>query len=128
MRIHKPIALAFAISQVAACATHPDNIDAQYVSPVTYESWTCDKLVSERDRVGAEALRITDLQRESANGDAMFMAVGMLIFWPALLGMAATKDRKSELARMRGEHQALETNIVSKGCSPAAPATTPIVP
>lgn len=40
--------------------------------------------------------------------DTALLTVGLVVFWPALLLMPATTDRKHEIAQMRGEKEALE--------------------
>ena len=44
------------------------------------------------------------------------MIVGSLVFWPVLIGMAATKDRKDELGKIKGEYAALELQQKTKQC------------
>jgi hypothetical protein len=46
------------------------------------------------------------------------MAVGLIIFWPALFALAATKDRKEELGKLKGELEAVETAMKSRQCAP----------
>jgi hypothetical protein len=60
----------------AGCASHPSSIDARYVSPQIYQSWNCEQLVEERNRLHSEVQRVSGLQRENANADAAMMTVG----------------------------------------------------
>lgn len=106
------------------CASGPDSIDAKYVSPTTYQSWACPQLMDERTRLVREVERVSGLQRENANADAALMGVGLILFWPALFGLAATKDRKEELGRLKGEYEAIDSNIKAKQCSLAPPNGT----
>lgn len=52
------------------------------------------------------------LQRENANADAAMMTVGLIIFLPARIGLAATKDRKEELSRLEGEYDAVDLSTL----------------
>jgi len=114
-------------SHLAACARGPDSIDARYVSPNTYQNWSCEQLVDEKMRLTREVDRVSGLQRENANADAAMMTVGLIIFWPALIGLAATKDRKEELSRLKGEYEAVDLQAKGKQCSAPAPGM-PSVP
>lgn len=120
--------LSLTLLAQAGCATHPDSVSARYVSPHSYNAYDCSQLQDEKARLSNEVARVAGLQRENANGDAALLTVGLIIFWPALIGMAATKDRKDELGRMKGEYEAVESQIRLKGCglivspAPAAPA------
>jgi hypothetical protein len=124
--------MAFAaLTGGAGCTTRPSSIDATYVSPATYQSWSCPQLQSERNRLVSEVERVSGLQRENANADAIFMGVGLILFWPALFGLAATKDRKDELGRLKGEYEAVDASIKSRQCGmsteAAASASAPAI-
>lgn len=109
-----------------SCTTHPDNVEAKYVSPVIYSAWTCDQLTEERIRLTREVSRIAGLQRENANGDAAMMTVGIIILWPVLFGLAATHDRKDELGRLKGEYEAVDQAGKIKHCpAPPPPSAQP---
>lgn len=116
-RVLRPlVCVLVATSQVAACAKGPDSIDAKYVSPQQYQNWSCDQLAEEKIRLNKEVDRVSGLQRENANTDTAMMTVGLIIFWPALIGLAATKDRKDELGRLKGEYEAVDSSIKGRAC------------
>jgi hypothetical protein len=127
--MRRPIAAATAALLAcasAACTTHPDNVTPRYVSPIAYSTWDCAQLLDERNRLIAEVRKFTDLQRENAQGDAVMMTVGLVVFWPVLIGMAATKDRKEDLARVKGEYEAVEAAARNRPCTlPPPPAAAP---
>ena len=100
---------------LSACASNPDSIQASYVSPMTYGAYTCDQLRSENARVGARVAEVTGQQRSNANADAWALGIGMVVFWPALFFMA-NGDKKDELARLKGEYEAIQQAAVTKGC------------
>ena len=110
---------------VSACASSPDSISAQYVSPIVYQSYSCDQIRTELVRVGARVSEVTGQQRTKANNDALAMGVGLVIFWPALFFMAMGQDKKDELGRLKGEYDALQSSATEKQCgfTPAAQAT-----
>jgi hypothetical protein len=121
------LVMAFAASIAGAgCTSGPSSIEARYVSPAGYQSWSCQQLLDERGRLVGEVERVSGLQRENATADALFMGVGLILFWPALFGLAATTDRKDELGRLKGEYEAVDTSIRSKQCgvTPAGAGAT----
>ena len=61
--------------------------------------------------------RIAGLQDENADADAAMMGVGLVLFWPALIGLAATEDREHELAQLKGEFNAADQAARKKVCS-----------
>jgi hypothetical protein len=127
------ISAAATLCVTSACAPQPENVGARYVSPVTYQGYQCDQLSEEHIRLSREVHRISDLQRENATGDAVMLTFGLLILWPVLIGMAATKDRKDELGKLKGEYEAVEAQLKMKQCPAAipgvpAPPASPMVP
>lgn len=101
---------------ISACASSPESISAQYVSPMTYQSYNCDQLRQELQRVGSRVTEVTGQQRQKANTDAVAMGVGLVIFWPALFFMAMGQDKRDELGRLKGEYDALQINATEKQC------------
>lgn len=127
---HKSIALVACAAHVTGCASSPDSVEGRYVSPTIYQNWTCDQLADERMRLTKEVDRVSGLQRENANADVAMMTVGLIIFWPMLFGLAATKDRKDELGRLKGEYDAVDLSSKSKQCTRPTPGlpSVPSVP
>lgn len=127
--IGRPLALLAVIAQTG-CASSPDSISARYVSPNMYQNWSCDQLIDEKMRLTKEVQRVAGLQRENANADAAMMTVGLIIFWPALIGLAATKDRKGELGQLKGEYDAVDLSLRTRQCTLPAPGapSAPMTP
>ena len=118
---------ALALAQVS-CASSPDSIEARYVSPTTYNTWNCAQLFDEKARISSEVSRVSDLQRENANTDTAMVAVGAVLFFPALFALAATKDRKEELGTLKGQRDAVDQNIRAKQCSAPPPVVEASAP
>ncbi|WP_332659897.1 hypothetical protein [Brevundimonas sp.] len=108
------VALCAALS-LGACATHPNDISASYVSPMNYAHYTCPQLGEENRRVAAKVSELTANQRSRANNDTAAMTVGLVIFWPALF-LLANGDQKEELSRLKGEYDAIDQAAIQKEC------------
>lgn len=106
------------VALVAGCAKRPENIQPKFASATPYRALSCEQLNDERSRLNTELARIEAIQRENANADAAFMTVGMILFWPALFGLAATTDRAETIAATKGERDAMELAAREKGCPP----------
>ena len=100
---------------VAGCSRSPDEIEAAYVSPLEYRSYSCDQIEREMHRVSRQARAVTGHQRDEAEGDAVAMGVGLILFWPALFFLAG-EDKEDELAQLKGEMEALEEAAIEKDC------------
>lgn len=110
-----PIVAALCASlAVSACASSPDNISSQFVSPVLYEGYSCDQIKMDLIRIDSRVTVLTGQQRRRASQDAWAVG-GALIFWPALFFLMRG-DKADELGRLKGEYEALTTVAQQKRC------------
>lgn len=112
----KIIAVVLSAAMLTACATAPDRIQGSYVSPMQYSGYDCDQIRSELLRVSGKVREVAGAQKRQSNNDAIAMGVGLVLFWPALFFLASGSDRKEELARLKGDYDALEQAAIQKKC------------
>lgn len=117
MNIGKSTALAVAIALCAACATGSKDIKASYVSPMTYDGYSCPQLVQETQRLQGRISSVAGDVDQKASGDRVKMGVGLVLFWPTLFFLKGDGPEAQEFARLKGEHQALEEAYVRKNCA-----------
>lgn len=111
-----PLAILTAIVfGIAGCSSSPEKISAAYVSPLQYGHYDCDQIRMELMRVNRKVVEVSGAQKKEADNDAVAMGVGLVLFWPALFFLAGD-DRSDELARLKGEYEALETTAIEKKC------------
>ncbi len=102
---------------VAACATSPEKIQTQYVSPIQYQSYDCEQLGAELSRVSRRQGELYRDLKGEADADQAQMAVGIILFFPALFWLEGGDDaRAGEYARLKGEFEAMQTVSVQKKC------------
>lgn len=99
----------------AACAAPPDDIRASYVNPSVYDSYDCDQIEAEAQRISQRAAQAMGAERRKARQDAGAVAVG-LVFWPALFFVQGHTTTEAEVARLKGEMEAIEKAAVQKKC------------
>ncbi len=115
--ISKPVAAAMACAvALSACASRSENISAAYVSPMQYASVSCNQLREEAARVSSRAIQATGAQDQKATGDAVATGVAVVLFWPALFLIKGDSTTASEVARLKGEMDALEQASIQKRC------------
>lgn len=115
---------------LVGCAKNADQIGAVYISPVTYESYTCAQLGEEAQRVTSRAAQSAGVQDQKASNDAVAMGVGLIIVWPALLFIKGNDENTAELARLKGQMDAIEQTSIRKRCGiqfRPAPPPPPVV-
>ena len=111
----KKVISGLLLCALTGCASKAQNISAAYVSPLLYQSFNCTQVGDEIGRVSRKVMEVSGQQDNTANKDAVAVGVGLVIFWPALFFLAGG-EHKDELARLKGEYDALESVAVSKEC------------
>lgn len=114
--MRKTLATILALGTLAGCATPADNIAAAYVSPIGYQGLSCSQLANEAQAISSRAAAAVGAQNKKATGDAVAMTVGLVVFWPALLFTQGDGAQAAEVARLKGEMQAIEDASRRKGC------------
>lgn len=110
------ITLTAAAALLAGCASAPDQIAAAYVSPTAYSGMSCQALNTEARNVSQRLAVATGQQEKAAGNDAAMTAVSLILFWPAAFFIGGDKTIAAELARLKGEAEAIHTAAVRKGC------------
>jgi len=126
MRTKKILAVALSVASLAitGCASSPDKIAAQSISTLPYEQYNCKQVGAELDRVGRRASELHGNLQKTSSNDSAQMAVGMLLFWPALFFLeGGDGPEAAEYARIKGERDALEKVAIQKECGIT---TTPV--
>ncbi|MDX3973301.1 hypothetical protein [Shinella sp.] len=113
----KILALMACASFAASCASKSTDIAAAYVSPALYENLTCEQLALEAQTVSARAITASGAQDKKAGQDQAAMAVGLVLFWPAMFLAKGDGAQAAEVSRLKGEMQAIEDASRKKGCN-----------
>ena len=85
-----------------------------YVSPLQYNPYSCDQLRLEYMRISSRLVEVSGKQDSAAKRDGVAMGVGLVLFWPALFLLAGNKGNPDELARLKGECDAIEICAIEK--------------
>lgn len=112
----KIVGSIFSLSLVAGCATAPEEISSSYVSPAMYNDYNCAQISREAQRVSSRASLAMGEQKKKAGNDAAATAVGVILFWPALFFIDGDGGNATEVARLKGELEALEASSIRKDC------------
>jgi hypothetical protein len=77
---------------------------------------TCEQLALEAQGVSARAIAVSGQQDKKATGDAVAMTVGLVVVWPALFFMKGDGAQAAEVARLKGEMEAIEHASIGNNC------------
>src|SRR5262245_45170124 len=98
------------------CATKSTDIAPAYVSPTLYSNSTCPQLAEEARRVSARAALAAGVQDQKRSSDQVITTVSVIVFWPALFALNGDGPQAAEVARLKGEMQAVEEASNQKNC------------
>ncbi|HWM81408.1 MAG TPA: hypothetical protein VNQ56_05035 [Pseudolabrys sp.] len=101
---------------LCSCASSSSDITPQYISPLQYQNYSCVQLAEEARSVSSRAAQVSGVQDGKRTNDAVATTVGVVIFWPALLMMKGDGATAGELARLKGELEAVERMSIQKKC------------
>lgn len=97
---------------LGGCASSPETITASYVSPILYRNLSCDQLAEEGHRLLAAYQVAAAKQNQAVTGDA----VGVLLIGLPLSSMTGN-NVAPEVAKIKGEHEAVVRAGREKGCT-----------
>jgi hypothetical protein len=102
---------------ITACASDPSKIAASSVSTMQYQDYNCNQLGMELDRVSRKVNELYYRLDKEAGADSAQMAVGLVLFWPALFFLeGGDGPEAAEYARLKGEMEAIEKVSTQKEC------------
>jgi hypothetical protein len=104
---------------LAGCATKPNEISPSYTSKFEYKDYNCEQMVEEAERISNRSNEAYGLQEKQRTHDQINTTVGVLLFPVSLLFIEGDGPKAVEVAKLKGQMDALEqASIVKnqKGC------------
>ena len=98
----------------SGCATRPESISASYVSHEKYMGQPCTQLTDSMADARAKLSNYSKMQDTKANVDA---ATVFLVLIPA---SKLSGDHAGDVAKFKGEVEAIETAQIKTGCKKLA--------
>ena len=99
-----------ALILTTSCATRPESIPVSYVAFEKYTDGSCTQLTTQMEDARTQLAKVSKQQDAKANGDA-FGVFLLLIPISKLTG-----DHAAEVAKWKGEIEAIETAQIKKKC------------
>ena len=105
---------------LAGCAARPESIQPSYVSPVTYDAYSCPQLSQEAARVESALATASKQQSDARTHDTVGV---LLIGMPT--GSMSGEAIAPEVARLKGTKDAIQQEMTLKNCGMAQPVINP---
>ena len=116
LRLSQIIILILLGGLIAGCATSAKNVQAAYISPVTYEKYSCRQIEKEALRLSERASVLAQVQNKKAENDGVAVAAGIILSPLALFLIDGDDANTAELAQIKGKYKALKSESEKKGC------------
>jgi hypothetical protein len=107
---------AIAALPLVGCASSSADIAPAYVSPISYQTFTCQQLAQEAQAVSAHAAAVSGPQDSKRTGDAVATGVALVVFWPAAFLIKGDGATAAELGQLKGQMIAIEQASTAKRC------------
>ena len=101
---------------LCGCASSSDKVAPAYVSPYVFDSLSCRQLAEEAQRLSSRAATLAGVQDQKRTQDAVATTVAVVVFWPAAFLVGGDNAQTAELAKVRGEMEAIEQVSIRKNC------------
>jgi hypothetical protein len=110
--------LGFAVlgAALGGCASSSADITPAYVSPVAYQTYTCQQLALEAQAISTRAATLSGAQDSQRTKDGWATAAAVVVFWPAAFFVGGDKQTAAELGQMKGQMVAIEQASIAKKC------------
>lgn len=104
----KAFLISTLVGTLIGCASSPDKMQTTYISPIQYQSYDCNQISVELDRVSRRTNELYGTLKKEAGKDTAQMAIGLLLFWPTLFFLeGGDGPQAAEYSRLKGEYEAL---------------------
>jgi hypothetical protein len=103
-------------SLLANCASKSSDITAAYVSPVIYQSYSCQQLGMEAQSISAKAAELSGAQDQKRSNDQVATGVAIVVFWPAAFFVGGDGQVAAQLSQLKGQANAVEQASIQKQC------------
>jgi hypothetical protein len=101
---------------LGGCATRSAEVMAAYVSPISYQSYTCQQLGMEAQAVSAKGSELAGAQDQKRTNDQIATGVAIVVFWPAAFLVGGDGQVAAQLSQLKGQMSAIEQASIQKKC------------
>ena len=99
-----------AAAALGGCASKSSEIIAAYVSPISYQSYTCQQLGMEAQAISAKAAELSGAQDQKRTNDQIATGVAIVVFWPAAFLVGGDGQVAAQLAQLKGPVERCRTS------------------
>jgi len=95
---------------ITGCASRPESISASFVSHEKYMGKDCTELALQMSDARSQLAKFSSMQDTKANVDAA------TVFFVLIPASKLSGDHAGDVAKFKGEVEAIETALIKTGC------------
>lgn len=121
-RLITAVFFTVASTALSGCAASPKNHHSPYISPAQFQTYNCDELLAEIERIQARVSQLTGKSNnKSTNNDKWTLGTDLSLSWAALFALGGTKEQEAEYAQLKSEYDAIQHWANAKKCPAIIP-------
>jgi len=102
---------------LSGCATSSENLHAPYISPAQFQTYSCDELSSEIERIQTRVSQLTGKSNDkNSTKDKWILGADLSLSWAALFALGGTEEQEAEYAQLKSEYDAIQQSAIAKKC------------
>ena len=113
----------FAITiSLSGCAASSENRPTPYISPSQFQTYSCDELLREIERIQDRVGQLTGKPNDTApSKDKWILGADLSLSWAALFALGGTKEQEAEYVQLKSEYDAIQQWAALKQCPGVIP-------
>jgi len=107
---------------LSGCVTSSENHHAPYISPAQFQTYNCDELLAEIERIQTRVSQLTGKPNdETPTKDKWVLGADLSLSWAALFALGGTKEQEAEYMQLKSEYDAIQQWAIAKKCPGVIP-------
>lgn len=107
---------------LSGCVASSENRHAPYISSAQFQTYSCDELLAEIERIQARVNQLTGkADDKTPTKDKWILGADLSLSWAALFALGGTKEQEAEYAQLKNEYDAILQWAVIKQCPGVIP-------
>ena len=120
-RLIATIFFTVAIS-LSGCATSSESQQAPYISPAQFQTYNCEELSREIERIQTRVSQLTGKPNDKApTKDQWILGADLSLSWATLFALGGTKEQEAEYAQLKSKYDAIQQWAIAKQCPGVVP-------
>ena len=107
---------------LSGCAASAGNNRTTYISPAQFQTYSCDELLAEIERIQTRVSQLTGKPDDQApTKDKWTLGADLSLSWAALFALGGTKEQEAEYVQLKSEYDAIQQWAIVKQCPGVIP-------